>query len=201
MGNKISDFGDRLKDIPLVGSALKGAGNIVGGTLKTVGGIISLVSGEIGSGISTIAEGAGGIMHTYSRDIAAAIIGNASHIITLPRDIRNVGKNLLNGNLSGTASAIGELVFNLAVPRDGFFGGSGYGLNRYKKSCTISCDPISPLDGVSKLHDEYHIERDWIKGAWSVRGLGLYENAYRIVGTIGFGIGHYILGTDPKPTP
>lgn len=91
-GDAISNLGNSLGDVPLVGSVLEGAANIVGGAIEAVGGIVSGDSGAISSRITNMAEGAGGILYTQARDIVSGIIGNASHIVTLPRDIIGVGK-------------------------------------------------------------------------------------------------------------
>ncbi len=187
IGDTISKIGNKLGNVHLVGSILKGAGNIIGGTVKSAGGIVSGDLKTIGNGISTIAKGATNIGTYIAKDLGGAALGNLSHLYTFPRDLKNLGKSIISLDLKDIAAKTRDLVMGALVIRNGFYTGAGHGKD--KNTLGNASTSYFSFDPSSKLHDSRKLtEFGWIKGVWKERGVGPYGQAVRAIGTVGFGI-------------
>jgi len=107
--------------------AARGVINVIVGVGKFIGGLLTLNTSMIAQGCVQIGQGVVGIVVGTVRDTVGFGIGQASHLVTFPRDIYNLGKSFFDDKRGSTIAALGTTLYDLAVPRNALNGGAGYG--------------------------------------------------------------------------
>jgi hypothetical protein len=143
--------------------------------------------GTVSHGMGSLFTGIGSTLEITAVDTAALVIGQLSHAITIPSDIATIANHVGSGNWMSAAGATAAAIGHIAIPRYGSFGGAGYGVPTNASLSLI----MNSVDAAAQWHDEKGKELGWVKRAWTnpsgLRPPGVFGEAYRILGTIGFG--------------
>ncbi len=119
------------------------------------------------------------------------MLGNLSHLYTIPRDIIKLGNSIISYDPKEIATSIKDLVMGALVIRNGFYTGYGLGMDTTPNAPTH----FFAFDAKSRKHDQKKLtDFGWIKEAWKERGVGPYGQTVRALGTVGFGIYGIITG-------
>jgi RHS repeat-associated protein len=191
-----------------IAEAAMGIGNIIGGAVT---GDFS----QMGKGVTQIGKAVYDTAESAVVDAAAVAIGQLSHLYTIPRDLINIGQNLLGTGEEGetTLGAIGTTLMDIAVPRYGLGGGAGYGVYRDKTTGEyihtfgnrFVNSPLNEADAANFQHDRQYKHSVWVVNQMSFndqpRISGLGGLAYKALGVVPFGIAGILQNKGIAPQP
>lgn len=132
-----------------------------------------------------------GIAYDFAVDFGAMVTGLASQLILNPIDsLRELTLALIGGQFRAALDSAWRLVYGTLVPRYGMQNGPYWGT-----TSTSDEKFDSSLDDAGFWHDlacsggcSTYADRGWIQIAWRQSRLGPYGQAYRLLGTAGFGL-------------
>jgi CubicO group peptidase (beta-lactamase class C family) len=173
-------------------------------------------TGQIGSGFKQIGKAVYDTVESAVVDAFGVAIGQLSHLYTIPRDLINIGQNLLGNGEEGESilGAIGSTLMNIAVPRYALGGGAGYGLSRDENTNEIKHtfgnrfinSPLNETDAANFQHDLQYKHSVWVGNQLSFsdqpRISGVGGLAYKALGVVPFGIAGILQnkGIGPQPS-
>jgi hypothetical protein len=203
---------DGWTNAPNVTGVVPGIIEVGKGTVNVVVGLVTLDPDRIGQGFAQIGRGIMGVIEGTVKDAVGFAIGQASHLITFPLDVYDLGKSLFDGKRGTTIAALGTTLYDLAVPRNALNGGAGYGWSidsSGKETNTWGAFFANMFLGAGDKtnlgHDKDENHGKWVMGQMNVifsgRTTGVFELAYAIVGIPAFSVaaGLQALGLLPPP--